>query len=225
MKTVLITGASRGIGFATANLFLLNGYRVFGTSTSGKIEIEHENFTSIQLQLSSQESIRQAVDILKQKTMALDVLINNAAIINDVEDEIPDIQKIRETIEIDVIGTIALTEALISMIPAGGHIINMSSMCGSFSDPVDDETSLGYRMAKASVNMYTRSIALRLAKYHMIVSAVDPGWVSTDMGNSIATETDKPQQTSEGTAEDIYQLATTCTETGYFWRFGKKRSW
>ena len=225
MKSVLITGASRGIGLSTANLFLANGFRIFGTSTSGEIAITHQNFTPLQLQLSSQVSIQQAVEVLKKEIATLDVLINNAAIINDVVDEVHDVQKIRETYEVDVIGTIVLTEILAPMIPAGGHIINMSSICGSFSDPVDDGTSLGYRMAKAALNMYTRSLALRLSERNVVVSALDPGWVSTDMGNRVATETEKPEQTPEGTAQDIFQLATTCTETGYFWRFGKKRSW
>jgi NAD(P)-dependent dehydrogenase (short-subunit alcohol dehydrogenase family) len=225
MKTILITGASRGIGLATANLFLSNGYRVLGTSTSGEIPITDPNFTAIQLQLSSEESIEHAVEVLKKEITTLDVLINNAAIAPDTQTIIPNLDMLQEIFRVNVFGTISLTELLLQHVPVGGHVINVSSSCGSFSDPVDDDTSLGYRMSKASLNMYTRSLALRLAEKSIVVSSLDPGWVSTDMGNRVATETEKPQQTPEGTAKDIFALATTCTETGCFWRFGKKRPW
>jgi NAD(P)-dependent dehydrogenase (short-subunit alcohol dehydrogenase family) len=224
MKTVFITGASRGIGAATAKLFLERNFRVIGTSRSGIIPIEHSNFIPIKMDLLDPKSILQLVESL-DSTIRVDLLINNAAIILDADLNEPDIGMIRKTFEADVLGTIQLTEALMPRMSLQARIINVSSQCGVVSDLPDDETAIGYRMAKAALNMYTRSLGLRLQTTEMIVAAVDPGWVQTDMGNAVATEADKPDRTPEEAAQDIYQLATTVIENGCFWRFGKKRTW
>jgi NAD(P)-dependent dehydrogenase (short-subunit alcohol dehydrogenase family) len=73
--------------------------------------------------------------------------------------------------------------------------------------------------------MYTRTLAFRLNGAGVTVSSLDPGWVQTDMGYDVASGVEKPDRTVEQAANDIYNLMTKNTESGYFWRFGKKRDW
>ncbi len=225
MKTIIITGASRGIGLATTKKFIAENWKVIGTYLKNPISIKSPNLVSIQFDQSSPESIEQAVNKIKKMDVNIDALINNAGIILDAHEDVADIQKIQKTFDVNIFGLINLTEKLLPIMAKGGHIVNLDSNYGSFSFPIDDESSTGYRLTKAALNMYTRTLAFRLKDKEMIVSSLDPGWVKTDMGNDVASETERPDREPEQPAEDIYNLVNTINETGYFWKFGKKRDW
>ncbi len=225
MKTIIITGASRGIGLATAKRFLAEGWRVIGTYLNTQIPITHQNLVSVQFDQGNTESILKATDFIKKTVPEIDALVNCAGIILDTHDTKADIGKIRKTFEVDVLGVIDFTERLLPNLRNSSHIVNIDSLYGAFSFPIDDESSTGYRLAKAALNMYTRTLAFRLKDRRIIVSSLDPGWVKTDMGNAVATETEKPDREPEETANDIYQLVILLKESGHFWRFGKKREW
>jgi NAD(P)-dependent dehydrogenase (short-subunit alcohol dehydrogenase family) len=143
----------------------------------------------------------------------------------DNKDKVASAQKVRATYEVDVVGLVDLTERLVPLMGQGGHVVNVDSVYGSFCMEIDDETSTAYRMAKAALNMYTRTLAFRLQDKGIVVSSLDPGWVKTDMGMSVATETDKPDREPEDAAREIYDLVAEVTESGLFWRFGKRREW
>lgn len=225
MKTVLITGASRGIGRATAEQFLREGWNVIGTSTSGTLPFEHENLQAVQLDLSKPESIKSASEKIIVSGKKIDVLINNAGIALDFWDTGANLEKIRQTFDVNVFGLIDFTEKILPSINTGGHIINMSSSYGSFSVPIPDDTSIGYSMSKASVNMYTRFLAYRLKEKNIVVSSIHPGWVDTDMGRYTAAETEKPDRKPEDAAQDIFTLAISKVESGQFWHKGEKMDW
>lgn len=226
MKTVLITGASRGIGKATAEKFLQEGWKVIGTSTSGRLSFEHENLQAMQLDLSDSESIKNAAEKILESGEKIDVLVNNAGVALDIWDEGANMEKIRKTFEVNLFGLIDFTEKLLTSINEGGHIINVSSRYGSFGMPIDDNTTLGYRLSKASLNMYTRFLSFRLKEKNICVSSVHPGWVETDMGNASAAENEKPDRKPEEAASDIFELATKKDlETGQFLYKGEKMEW
>jgi NAD(P)-dependent dehydrogenase (short-subunit alcohol dehydrogenase family) len=225
MKAVVITGASKGIGLATAKKFLSEDWRVIGTYLNTPTDLNHPNLTSIFYDQGDPESITSAVAKITSIAPHIDALINNAAIILDNRDSSANAEKVRTTLEINVVGVVDFTENLLILMGEGSHIVNIDSTYGAFSVPIDDETSTAYRMAKAALNMYTRTLAYRLATQGIIVSSLDPGWVKTDMGMSVASETDKPDKDPEQPAQEIFTLVTTVTETGYFWRFNKKREW
>ena len=225
MKTIVITGASRGIGLATATRFLEEGWQVVGTYNKTRIPIENANCIGVQLDQGDTPSIKRAVEEIKQKAYQIDVLINNAGITLDwVEPQI-DLEKIRKTFEVNLFGVIDLTEQLLPKMLASSHIINIDSSYGAFSLPIDDESSTGYRLSKAALNMYTRTLAFRLKEKGIIVSSLDPGWVKTDMGNLGLSDKERPDREPEEVANDIYQLVTTVQESGQFWRLGKKTDW
>ena len=211
---------------ATAKKFLAEGWRVIGTYLNTPLPLQDENLIAIQYDQGNSESIAKLAGQIKEISSHIDALINNAGILLDANDKTADSAKIRKTLEVNVVGIIDLTERLLSLFQKGGHIVNLNSGYGSISAPIlDDETSAGYRISKAALNMYTRHLAFRLEPRGIIASSLAPGWVKTDMGYSVATETEGPDRTPEQAAEDIFQVVATVKETGQFWRLGKKTEW
>lgn len=219
MKTVVITGTSRGIGLATAKKFLDEGYFVVGTSTSGGSDFKHDNLKIFQLDLSNPESIKTAVEHISKFEKKTDILINNAGInVEEWGEVVLDISKLRQTLEVNLIGTADFTERMLAASESIKHIINISSRAGALGDQ-NDGFMPAYKISKAALNMYTRSLAGRLKEKGVIVSSLDPEWVKTDMGSDEAPG--KP----EDAALSIYNLANSKVETGQFWLNGQKRDW
>jgi len=225
MKTVIITGANGGIGQATAKKFLNEGWKVFGTSLTEQIDFDHENLQSISFDLTDPKSIENTTNTITKAGEKIDVLINCAGVALDSWDEGVNMDKVRETFEVNLFGLIDFTERILPIINHSGHIVNLSSRYGSFIMPIDNNTSIGYRMAKASLNMYTRFLAFRLKDQNITVSSVNPGWVKTAMGFDGATENSKPDREPEEPAQEIYDLATSDVESGQFWYKGTKQDW
>ena len=223
MKTALITGISRGIGEALAKKFLEEGYRVFGTSLSGKSTISDENFSVHQLDLASSESIKNCVEQIAKTGVKIDILINNAGVLLDEEETVVDLDKLRKTLEVNLIGTIDLTEQIIPLISEKGHVINLSSTAGSLGR-ADTSSHYphhypAYKISKTALNMYTKTLAIRLKSKDIIVSSVHPGWVRTDMGGEEADIS--PEESAQG----IFNLAASRPATGQFWFNGDRLPW
>ncbi len=217
MKVAIITGVSRGIGKATAEKFLAEGWQIIGISTSGNSPIRHQNLEVRRTDLSNPVSIKRFADIIEESKERIDVLINNAGVSLDKSSTVI-IELLRKTLEVNLIGLIEFTEELIPFINNGGHIINLSSGLGSLSEATNSYAP-SYRISKVAINMYTRTLASRLRDRNITVSSIDPGWVKTDMGGKGAV-----REPSEP-AEEIFELATSKVESGYFWHQGKKKTW
>ncbi|MDD5165390.1 MAG: SDR family NAD(P)-dependent oxidoreductase [Candidatus Pacebacteria bacterium] len=229
MKIILITGISRGIGKALAEKYLAEGHIVIGTSINGKIDFEHENLTVYKLDLSKPRSILKCIKKIIKSGIKIDIMHNNAGALFDDEETHVIVDKLQRTLMVNLIGTIDFTEQIIKTIRDDGHIVNTSSSAGSLTetDMKDALTSHfpfhypAYKISKAAINMYTRTLAMRLEheKTGVTVSSVHPGWVKTDMGGN-----DAPVLPSEAAA-DIYKLALSKPETGQFWFKGQKYPW
>lgn len=163
MHKALITGASRGIGKAIKELFEQQGIKVFAPSRE-------------EMDLSSNESIKNYVTNLKED---IDILINNAGI-NDLAgiEEISD-EKIQEMLQINLISQLQLIKLLSPRMKKKnyGRIVNIASIWGDFSK----EKRLLYSVAKAGVKGLTTSTAVELSKFNILVNAVAPGFVNTEM--------------------------------------------
>ncbi|MCR4327951.1 MAG: SDR family NAD(P)-dependent oxidoreductase [Patescibacteria group bacterium] len=220
MKTVLITGGSRGIGKALVQRFLSEGYFVIGTSTKGVTDITHENLLVVQLDLMSPESIRNCADKILNIKKTVDILINNAAAlwterVGDTMELQVDI--LRKTLEVDLIGVIDFTLRIVPIMSQGGHIINISSRQGSLHY-VHEMKNPSYQISKAGLNMFTKVLSCQL-KDTITVSSVHPGAVLSGLAAADAN------MLPEESANYIYDLAISKSKTGQFWFKGEPFPW
>jgi len=225
MNTAVITGASRGIGRATALAFLAAGWRVIGTYHRREADIAHPDFSQVVLDLSEPASIAAAAEEIVRRAPHIHALINNAAVLLDYASASAVADLVRDTLEVNVVGTIDVTERLLAHMKSGAHIVNVDSNIGSFVHPVEEDSAVGYRISKAALNMYTRTLARRIAPQGILVSSLDPGWVDTDMGRAGG---DVPDRTPEEPGAEIFTLVASVHDialSGQFWRFGEVRPW
>lgn len=227
MQTALITGIGRGIGRALAERFLKEGWQVLGTSQSGAVDYSDPNLKVFKLDLASPDSIKKCGQEIIKTGAKIDILINNAGVLEDEDETRVVVEKLRKTLEVNLLGTIDWTERIIPAMNKDSHIVSLSSQAGSLQemDHVMDSHEPyhypAYKISKTALNMYTRTLAVRMnhEKTGIIISSVHPGWVKTDMGGD-----DAPVSPAEA-AENIFKLAVSKPETGQFWYNGRKYPW
>jgi len=215
MKIAFITGGSRGIGKAIVKKFLEKGYKVITTSTSGKSTYQD----TYKLDLADPTSIEALANDLKQQSVKIDVLINNASIAVEGEDMV-DVGSLRKTLEVNLIGIIDLTQRLLSLVNTDCVIINFSSQMASLCKDLGYDYP-SYRISKTAINMYTRCLSdhPEIKSKNIKVYSFDPGWVKTDMGGPGA------EREPEEPAQELLDLAESGNETGLFYKGLKVRDW
>ena len=224
MQTALITGVGKGIGKALAIKFLNEGYAVIGTSIGGILDYSNKNLRVFTLDLRLTESIAEAVSNTAKIGTKIDFVINNAGVLLDEEENAVIPEKLRQTLEVNLIGSADFTERILPFVKPGGHIIFISSTAGSIErtgQALNHWPNLypAYKISKAAINMYMRTLALRLKAQNIVVSSVHPGWVKTEMGGEEA------EIFPEESANWIYKIAVSRPETGQFWFQDKKLPW
>jgi NAD(P)-dependent dehydrogenase (short-subunit alcohol dehydrogenase family) len=179
-KVVLITGASSGLGESIANYLVQKGFTVYGTSRN--IEQQTKEFHTINMDVTSDQSIQSAIQKVLQQQGRIDVLINNAGlgIASPVETlSIDDVQRVLDT---NVIGVIRTTQAVLPHMRAqkSGTIINISS--------IGSESGLPYRglysASKAAVDRLTEALRIELAPFGIQACVVQPGGVKTEINKN-----------------------------------------
>ncbi|MCB9459050.1 MAG: SDR family oxidoreductase [Anaerolineaceae bacterium] len=200
MQKVLITGSNRGIGLGLVKQALANGDMVFAACRTPEDAAEltalgnqyGDKLHLIPLDVSDAVSIKASVDAVKQYTDSLDVLINNAAI--NPRDKASrlgnlDMDTVSRVLHVNVTGPMIVVQAYHDLLKKGSNsrIVMMSSGMGSISG--SSGGSYAYRMSKAAINMAAQSLSVDLRGDGIIVIAMDPGWVQTDMGGPSASIT------------------------------------
>ena len=212
-KTILITGASRGIGYDLSLCFLEQGTKVIGTSRNGFLpNISNRNLTAFRLDLSNIEDIKDLTNLLKKESLKIDILVNNAGIGPDLGTVKPDLKTFKDTLDVNVIGTTFLTESLISFINEGGKIINISSKMGSINS-CQLTDSVAYRMSKSALNMYTKILTNRV-QGSLNVASVHPGWVRTNISENSAKN---GRLSPVESAKKIFDFIMSDFRNGIFW--------
>ncbi|TAE31778.1 MAG: SDR family oxidoreductase [Cytophagales bacterium] len=231
-KVALVTGANKGIGYEVARQLAQRGFAVFIGSRDmhrGREATEMlcaEGFEAIFLHLDVTDpvSIKNAVGTFSQKADHLDVLVNNAAILEDHGEDILKLnaEMMERTLKTNVVGPILISQDFLPYLklsPHGARIVNVSSGAGALSTM--NTYAPAYSISKTALNAVTKQVAGALRADNIAVNSVCPGWVRTDMGGSGA---DRPVEKG---AETIVWLATDAPqhETGKFWRDKREIEW
>ncbi len=209
MKTVFITGASKGIGAALADLFLQNNYRVIGTSRNG--ESSNKEVEMLSFDLSDLQTVEQAIKEWKKKEVKIDILVNNAAVGSDLPLDLPELATFKQTFDVNVTGTVFFTEMMLDAMKENGKLINVSSRMGSIA-MCSGTDAVAYRMSKTALNMYAKILSNRLAG-KQFVATIHPGWVRTTL---TADNAHAPLSTEES-AESIFNFIESDFKTGVYW--------
>ena len=187
--SVLVTGATSGIGRATAELLSQQGYRVFGTGRHPS-ETQRNGVQLLPLEVTSNESVAACVAEVKRRTNEqLDVLINNVGtgILGAAEES--SAEQVRQLFEINFLGAVRMTNAVLPIMRSRqqGCILMLSSAGGIASLPFS-----GYYCAtKHALEAYSEALRLEVEPFHIRVSTVAPGTVSTEAGDK-ALRPDQP---------------------------------
>ncbi|MDW6004529.1 SDR family oxidoreductase [Vibrio mangrovi] len=227
METVLITGASRGIGLELARQFKSRGYKVIatyrGTPSAALARLaDNEQVQLVELEVTDNQAIARLGDELKG--ICIDILINNAGIIGPERQRVDamNCQGWLDTFAVNTIAPFMVSTTLLANLKLAENprIITISSNMGALSE---DATGMyAYRSSKAAVNKVMKGLALELRGQGITVCPVEPGWVRTDMGGPSAT------LSAHECAADIAELAHSLTlkQSGKFFTWqGKERSW
>jgi NAD(P)-dependent dehydrogenase (short-subunit alcohol dehydrogenase family) len=205
MKTALITGANKGLGFAAARQLARAGVTVLlgardaakGTDAAAALRAEGLEVKAMTLDVLDVASVRRAAQVVQEQYGHLDILINNAGILpeataSDRVDGPADLVMFRDTFDTNVLGAVAVTEAFLPLLRAApaGRIVNVSSTMGSLADQTDPASGYyglvlpAYQSSKAALNAMTIAWSKALADTAVTVNAVCPGWVQTDLGGA-----------------------------------------
>ncbi|WP_244466217.1 SDR family NAD(P)-dependent oxidoreductase [Dyella japonica] len=188
----LISGANRGLGFEVSRQLAAEGVTVLlgarrplaGEKAARQLRREGGTVVSVPLDVTSIECVRELAARIEGEYGRLDILINNAGAYFDVDNQASsvDLSLVRQALETNLIGAWQLTEAMLPLMQRHGYgrIVNVSSGCGAIDS--DGASCPAYRVSKAALNSHTRMLAAELAGSGILVNAVCPGWVATDMG-------------------------------------------
>ena len=192
MKSVIITGANRGIGLNTAIAFARAGYQVFATMRNPDKAIELKkrisedslNISLSAMDVNSDESVSRCINAILKENGQVDVLVNNAGIEvhGSVEElEMADFKSVMETNYFGVLRCIKKILPLMR-VQRGGCIINISSVAGRVSN-----SPLGaYMASKFALEAISETLAGEVKPFNIHVAIVEPGIIDTDMARSIS---------------------------------------
>jgi NAD(P)-dependent dehydrogenase (short-subunit alcohol dehydrogenase family) len=230
-RIALVTGANRGIGREVARQLAVRGFRVVlgarrpeagrkaaaELGGAGRVEF-------LEIDVADAASITRAAQHLAALADHLDVLVNNAGILEDGTATAPEVDAavVRRTFETNTLGPLLVTQAMLPLLlkaPGGARIINVSSGAGALGEMTN--WAPAYSISKTALNAVTRQFAAALRTQRIAVNSVCPGWVRTDMGGAGAT------RTVEQGADTIVWLATEAplSLTGGFLRDRQSIEW
>jgi len=191
-RVALVSGANRGLGFEVARQLAVSGVTVLlgarngaaGEKASAQLRREGGTVLPVSLDVTSAHDVKALAKRIDAEYGRLDILVNNAGAYFDIDNDASsvDIDIVRQALETNLLGAWQVTEAMLPLMQrhSYGRIVNVSSGCGAIES--EGSSCPAYRVSKAALNSHTRMLAMELAGSGILVNAVCPGWVATDMG-------------------------------------------
>jgi NAD(P)-dependent dehydrogenase (short-subunit alcohol dehydrogenase family) len=219
VATILVTGGNRGIALELARQLRARGDTVIAACRKASPELQATGAEILEgVDVTREESLRSLASAIGSRS--LDVLVNCAGILTRESLDDLDLDRIRAQLEINTLGPLRVTHALLNHLKEGSKVAIVSSRMGS----VEDNTSggmYGYRASKCAVNMVGRSLAHDLKSRGIPVFLLHPGMVATEMtgGRGIP-----PAEAAGGLIARIDALGIE--DTGTFWhQNGERLPW
>lgn len=182
-KVVLITGASAGIGQATAHLLAAKGFTVFGTSR--KPDVTARPYRMLPLNVHSDTSVQTAVQSILYQTGRLDVLVNNAGYVQAGAIEESNVADALAQFDTNLFGVIRMIKAVLPVMrqQGSGRIINISSIVGHIAAPYGGL----YSASKFALEGLSESLSAEVRQFGVSVSLVEPSYVNTPIVTQLPT--------------------------------------
>jgi len=227
-RVALVSGGNRGIGLEVCRQLAKGGLTVILGSRDEERGREAaqglpEGVAVRQLDVADPGSVERLAASVQEDFGRLDVLVNNAAISNDdgQSGAEADLDRVREALDANLFGAWRLCQVAIPHMRRGGYgrIVNVSTGLAALEDMGGGQP--GYRISKTSLNALTRILASELRGTGILINAVNPGWVQTDMGGRNANRT-----VEEG-ADGVVWAATLPNNgpSGCFFRDRRNVAW
>jgi NAD(P)-dependent dehydrogenase (short-subunit alcohol dehydrogenase family) len=237
-KVALVTGANKGLGKEIARQLGSLGYTVVitaryeqaGRAVADELKRSGHDAHAVRLEVTDAEQIAAVAAHLDKTFGKLDVLVNNAGIALEWDGKPTSVEKIRKTLEVNVVAPFAITEAMVPLLSKSddARVINHSSMLGSMGTAetmwaqVGGFMTVGYSTSKAALNMLSLIQSKTLASKSIAVAVAHPGWVKTDLGSQAA-----PMEVADG-ARTVVGLVTIARDQfphGQLQHQGKRLPW
>ncbi len=223
-KVILLTGANRGIGLATAHELQRRGAKVVAGVRDPNKMPSIADVRVLELDTAGADSCRAFVEQAESEFGRIDGLINNAGILLDQDTPVLELAErdLRRVLDVNLIGPIRLCQLVVPGMQSRdyGRVVNISSGLGAITGMGGGYPS--YRMAKLALNGFTRILAAELGPNSNVkVNSLCPGWVRTDMGGAGASR-DPSEPASE--IADLVSISAD-GPTGGFFRRGEPAEW
>ncbi|MDP8023971.1 MAG: SDR family oxidoreductase [Conexivisphaerales archaeon] len=177
-KVAVVTGAARGIGLATANLFSERGYLTVALDIA-ESELDKSKIDFLKCDVSMENEVKEAIDFTVKKYGRIDVLVNNAGIVLVKPIEEISWQEFLRVVSVNLGGTFLMIKHVVPVMKKsnGGAIVNVASISGH----VGQVRHSIYGATKGAIIALTKSLAWELAPYNIRINSVSPGSVDTEM--------------------------------------------
>ncbi|MFT5085442.1 MAG: NAD(P)-dependent dehydrogenase (short-subunit alcohol dehydrogenase family) [Lentisphaeria bacterium] len=219
-QNIVITGANRGIGLAMTKEYVNKGGKVYAVCRAKSLELSETGAQVIEgIDVADEGSVKQLS--LALAGVAIDVLINNAGILQRESLDAIDYNSIMRQLQVNALGPLRVSEALLDNLHPGAKVALITSRMGSISDN-SSGGYYGYRMSKAALNAAAISLTCDLKPKGVAVAILHPGFVQTDMVNHAG------DISAEVAAQRLIQRVDglNMENTGTFWHSsGEVLSW